>query len=144
MTTVRQLLSTKNPTIWSVDPSDNVFDCIKLMADKDIGGLVVIDNGQFVGLVTERQYARSVALKGRTSSKTQVREVMRTDFVCARAHFTVEQCMALMTAKQSRYLPVVEDGTLLGIISIGDLVKSIIKDQEFPIDQLEHYIAGAT
>jgi CBS domain-containing protein len=142
MTSVCHLLAQKSNEIWSISPDDSVFDGVKMMADKDIGSLVVIEDGRLVGIITERQYARNVVLKGRTSPQTRVREIMRTNVVCVRLDHTVEQCMAVMTSKQVRYLPVIDDGKLLGIISIGDLVKSIIKDQKFVIEQLEHYIGG--
>ena len=142
MTTVCHLLAQKGNEIWSISPDDSVFDCVKMMADKDIGSLVVIEDGRLVGIITERHYARNVVLKGRASPQTRVSEIMRTNVACVRPNHTVEQCMALMTAKKVRYLPVVDDGKLLGIVSIGDLVKAIINDQKFVIEQLEHYIGG--
>jgi CBS domain-containing protein len=139
---VRHLLARKGAEIWSIGPGDTVFDAIKKMADKNVGSLVVIEDGRLVGIITERHYARNVVLKGRASPKTRVREIMEPNVVYVCPDHTVEQCMALMTSKMVRHLPVIEDETLLGIVSIGDLVKSIIRDQKFVIEQLEHYISG--
>jgi CBS domain-containing protein len=143
MTTVRHLLAGKGAEIWSINPDDSVFDAIKTMADKNVGSLVVMEGGRLAGLITERHYARNVVLKGRTSPQTRVREIMEPSAVCVSPDHTVEQCMALMTSKLVRHLPVIDDGQVVGIISIGDLVKSIISDQEFVIEQLERYISGA-
>ena len=142
MTTVRHLLAQKGYEICSISPDDSVFDAIKMMAEKNIGSLVVIEDGRLVGIITERHYARNVVLKGRTSPQTRVREIMQTNVVCVRLDHRVEECMAVMTSKLVRHLPVVDDGKLLGIVSIGDLVKSTISDQRFVIEQLEHYISG--
>lgn len=142
MTCVRHLLARKGGEIWSIGPADTVFDAIKKMADKNVGSLVVIEDGRLVGIITERHYARNVVLKGRASPKTRVGEIMEPNVVYVRPDHTVEQCMALMTSKMVRHLPVIEDENLLGIVSIGDLVKSIIRDQKFVIEQLEHYISG--
>jgi CBS domain-containing protein len=142
MTCVRHLLARKGGELWSIGPADTVFDAIKKMADKNVGSLVVIEDGRLVGLITERHYARNVVLKGRASPQTRVSEIMERNVVYVRPDSTVEQCMALMTSKMVRHLPVIEDENLLGIVSIGDLVKSIIRDQKFVIEQLEHYIHG--
>jgi CBS domain-containing protein len=142
MTSVRHLLARKDTEIWSIGPEDTVFDAIKMMADKNIGSLVVMEDGRLVGLIAERHYARNVVLKGRASPKTRVREIMEPNVVYVRPDHTVEQCMALMTSKMVRHLPVIDDGKLIGIVSIGDLVKSIIRDQKLVIEQLEHYISG--
>ncbi|MDH3376804.1 MAG: CBS domain-containing protein [Gammaproteobacteria bacterium] len=142
MTTLRQLLKVKGHEIWSVTPDTSVFDTLVLMADKDVGALLVLDNGQAVGIISERDYARNIILKGRASKDTQVREVMTVDVVSAHPDQSVEECMTLMTDRRIRHLPVLEDGGLLGVISIGDLVKSIIAEQKSLIDQLEHYISG--
>ncbi len=129
--------------MWSIDPGDTVYDAIKLMADKDVGALIVRDGRKIVGIVTERDYARNVFLKGRGSPQTLVGEIMASDVACVRPDKSVEECMAIMTAKRVRHLPVVtDDDELLGIVSIGDLVKSIISEREFVIEQLEHYISG--
>jgi CBS domain-containing protein len=142
MTTARQLLDQKGTAVWSLAPVATVFDAISKMAEKDIGSLVMLDGEEIVGMITERDYARNVILKGKTSPKTLVREIMEPRVVIARPEQTIEQCMALMTEKRIRHLPVLEGNKLVGIISIGDLVKSIIGDQKLTIEQLEHYIHG--
>ena len=142
MTTVQQLLDTKGHEIYFVGSDDTVLDALKMMENKDVGAVVVKDGDRLVGIFTERQYARKVFLKGRSSPKTLVREVMETDVICVGPEQTVEVCMALMTEKRIRHLPVLRDEHLVGMISIGDLVKSIIADREFTIEQLEHFIRG--
>ena len=142
MTTVRQLLDQKGGKIWSIHPDATVFDAIAKMAEKDIGSLVVMDGDKPVGIVTERHYARNVVLKGKTSPAIPVRDIMERRVAIARPEHTVEQCMTFMSEKRVRHLPVLEGEKPIGIISIGDLVKSIIGDQKFTIDQLEHYIHG--
>ncbi len=143
MTTVRHILEEKGHRVWSLHPSDKVYDAIKMMADKDVGSLVVLDGSRIAGIVTERHYARNVFLKGRASPQTRVDEIMERNVVCVAPDQSIEDCMALMTTKRVRHLPVIEHGELLGIVSIGDLVKSIISDREFVIEQLEHYIRGS-
>src|SRR3984893_10727509 len=140
MTTVRQLLDQKGRNIWSIHPDATVFDAVAKMAEKDFGSLVVMEGEELVGIITERHYARNVVLKGKTSPATPVREIMEKNVVTVRPEQRVQECMALMTAKRVRHLPVMEGEKLVGIISIGDLVKSIISGQRFVIDQLEHYI----
>lgn len=142
MTTVRQLLDQKAKTIWSIQSDATVFDAIAKMAEKDIGALVVMDGDEFVGIITERHYARNVFLKGKASPTTPVRDIMERHVIIARPEQSVEQCMAIMSEKRVRHLPIVSGKKLIGIISIGDLVKSIIGDQKFTIEQLEHYIRG--
>ena len=142
MTTVRQLLDEKGGKIWSIHPDATVFDAVAKMAEKDIGSLAVMDGDELVGIITERHYARNVVLKGKASPATPVRDIMERHVVIARPEQSVDQCMALMTEKRVRHLPVLEGEKPIGIISIGDLVKSIIGDQKFTIDQLEHYIHG--
>lgn len=142
MPTVRHVLDGKGRDVYHIHPDASVLDAIKMMAEQHIGALVVLDAGHFVGIVTERDYARKIALKGRTSPATLVREIMSTSVVCARLDQTVEECMAVMTAKAVRHLPVLEHKKIVGIVSIGDMVKSIIADQQFTIEQLEHYIQG--
>ncbi|MDH3662337.1 MAG: CBS domain-containing protein [Alphaproteobacteria bacterium] len=142
MTTVQQLLNEKGHDVLSIHPDDSVFDAIQLMAKENVGALVVMENNRPVGIFTERHYARSVFLKGKSSPKTRTREIMTTDVVCARPEQTVEECMAVMTSKRVRHLPVLYEARLVGIVSIGDLVKSIIEDQNFAIEQLEHCIRG--
>jgi len=139
---VRQLLDQRGGKLWSIHPDATVFDAIAKMAEKDIGSLVVMDGAELVGIITERHYARNVVLKGKTSPAMPVRDIMETRVVIARPEQSVEQCMTLMSEKRVRHLPVFEGEKPIGIISIGDLVKSIIGDQKFMIDQLEHYIHG--
>jgi len=142
MTTVGHLLDKKGRRVHSIRPDASVFDALKIMAEKNIGSLVVLEDERLVGIITERIYAREIALKGRTSAQTLVRDVMSTNVICVQPDQTVEECMAVMTKKTVRHLPVVEHGQIVGIVSIGDMVNSIIRDQEFIIDQLEHYIQG--
>jgi CBS domain-containing protein len=142
VTTVRQLLDQKGRKVWSISPDATVFDAVAKMAEKDIGSLIVMDGDEIVGMITERHYARNVVLKGKTSPATPIRDIMEKHVVVAQPEQSIEQCMAIMTEKHIRHLPVVEGEKLIGIISIGDLVKSIIGDQQFTIGQLEHYIHG--
>ena len=143
MTVVAEILKSKpDAAIYSVAPSDTVFKALQIMAEKGIGALLVLDGGAIAGIVTERDYARKIALMGRTSGETLVRDVMTPSVLCVHSTQTSEQCMQLMTGKRLRHLPVVDDGKLLGMISIGDLVKDIISEQKFIIEQLEHYITG--
>ena len=143
MTIVRHILDRKGHLVWTIGPYDTVFVAIEEMARKDVGALVVVDNGDPIGIFTERHYARNVFLKGRSSPATAVKDVMRTGFAYITLSRTVEECMAIMTAERVRHLPVMEDGNLIGLISIGDLVRSIIEDKEFVIDQLTNYITGS-
>lgn len=144
MTVIAEILKSKSDAnVYRVAPTDTVFDAVSLMADKGIGALLVMEGDTIVGIITERDYARKIALMGRTSVETVVREVMTTSVLCVRSSQTSEQCMQLMTDKRLRHLPVVDDGRLVGMISIGDLVKDIISEQKFIIDQLEHYITGS-
>ena len=140
MTIVRHILDKKGQLVWTIGPDDTVFAAIEEMARKDVGALVVVENGDPIGIFTERHYARDVFLKGRSSPTTVVKDVMRTGFLYFTPERTVEECMAIMTAERVRHLPVMDDGNLVGLISIGDLVKSIIEDREFVIDQLTNYI----
>jgi CBS domain-containing protein len=142
VTTVRQLLDQKGRKVWSISPDATVFDAVAKMAEEDIGSLIVMDGDEIVGMITERHYARNVVLKGKTSPATPIRDIMERHVVVAQPEQSIEQCMAIMTEKHIRHLPVVEGEKLIGIISIGDLVKSIIGDQQFTIGQLEHYIHG--
>ena len=142
MTTVRHVLDEKGRGVHHVHPDVSVFDALKIMAENQIGALVVLDGDNLVGIISERDYARKIVLKGRTSVGTTVREIMSTKVICARLDQTVKECMAVMTAKTVRHLPVLEHKKVVGIVSIGDMVKSIIADQQFTIDQLEHYIQG--
>ncbi|MDH3194999.1 MAG: CBS domain-containing protein [Hyphomicrobiales bacterium] len=142
MATVRQILDAKGHDVATVGPDTTVYDAIKKMADKNIGSLVVTDGEKIAGIITERHYARNVILKGKASPDTHVKDIMSTRVVCAWPDQSVEECMAVMTDKSVRHLPVLEDKRLVGLVSIGDLVKSIISDQKFTIEQLERYIGG--
>lgn len=142
MVTIRQLLESKGSDIWSVSRDTSVYESIKIMADKSVGALVVLEDGKLVGIVSERDYARKVVLKERASKQTLVGEIMSKDVLYARPDHTVEECLALITEKRIRHLPVLDGDQLIGIISIGDLVKSVIDEQQHVIEQLEHYIRG--
>lgn len=142
MTMIHQLLKTKGHDFHSVGPDESVYAAIKLMADKDVGSLLVMDGDKLVGIITERHYARDVMLKGRTSPQTPVRDIMETDVVCVGPHETVDGALEVMTHERVRHLPVLNGEKIIGIVSIGDLVKNIIDDQRFTIDQLEGYING--
>lgn len=142
MDTVRDLLNTKGGEVWTIQPDETVLDAIKQMADQDVGALVVIEDGKATGIFTERHYAREVFLKGRHSPTTPIREIMNTRVICVSPDQTIAECMAVMTEKRIRHLPVLDNGKLVGIVSIGDLVKSRIADQEFVIEQLTQYIHG--
>jgi CBS domain-containing protein len=140
MKTVKQILDAKGREVWTIQPEASVFEAIQLMAEKKVGALVVADGDKPVGIISERDYARKVILKGKSSQETPIRDIMTTDVVCTRLDQTVEECMALVTEKRIRHLPVLDGEQLVGIISIGDLVKTIIAEQQFMIEQLEHYI----
>ncbi len=142
MTTIQQVLRKKGGQVHTIGPDDTVYDAIRKMADENIGSLIVIDNGKIIGIITERHYARNVALKGRASPSTHVSDVMETTVLYAQPDQSVEECMAIMTDKRVRHLPVIDGGQLIGLVSIGDLVQNIISDQQFTIDQLEHFIRG--
>jgi CBS domain-containing protein len=142
MATVRQILHAKGHDVATIDPDATVYNAIKKLADENIGSLVVMDDEKIVGIVTERDYARNVILKGKASPTTLVKDIMSTRVVCVGPEQSVEECMAVMTDKAIRHLPVLENKQLVGMVSIGDLVKSIIGDQKFIIEQLEHYISG--
>ena len=142
MKTVRDVLKVKGSDVCCVDPNATVFEALRLMAEKEIGALMVMEGAQVVGLISERDYARKIILQGRASPTTQVKEIMITPVVYTHLEQPIEECMALMTEKRTRHLPVIEEGKLVGIISIGDLVKAIITDQKFIIEQLVRYISG--
>jgi len=142
MNTVREILRTKGPEVWSITPDATVYDALKLMADKNVGAVLVTDANHLVGILSERDYARKVILYGKSSKDTLIREIMTERVIYVRPEQTTEECMALMTDKRVRHLPVLEDDLVIGVISIGDVVKSIISEQEFMIEQLEHYISG--
>lgn len=142
MKTIKEILEGKGSQVWTIAPDASVMDALKLMAEKEIGALLVTEDGRLVGIVSERDYARKVVLKGRASRDTRVQEIMAKRVICTQLDQTVEECMALMTEKRVRHLPVMSDGQVVGIVSVGDLVKSIIADQQFVIDQLVRYITG--
>lgn len=142
-TTIKQILLGKGDEVWSTSPNTTVFDALKFMSEKGVGALVVLDNLKVVGVFSERDYARKVILKGKSSKDLPVKEIMTSRVICVKPGNTTEECMALMTDKHIRHLPVVENNELVGIISIGDVVKAIISQQEFVIEQLGNYITGA-
>jgi CBS domain-containing protein len=142
MYTVRQILQNKGNQIWSISPAASVYEALQLMAARDIGALAVVQEERLVGIFSERDYARKVILHGKTSRETRVDEIMTGRVVVVGPERTTEECMALMTEKHIRHLPVVEGERLIGLISIGDVVKAVISNQEFVINQLENYISG--
>jgi CBS domain-containing protein len=142
MKTVLELLNEKGRTVHCIAPERSVFDALRLMAEHEIGALPVVSGEQLLGLISERDYARQVILRERSSRTTAVRDIMMSPVICVEPRQTVEECMALMTQKRVRHLPVLDQGLLVGLISIGDLVKAIIDEQQFIITQLEHYIAS--
>jgi CBS domain-containing protein len=140
---VRDILKVKGHEVWHIEPDATVFAALQRMADKEVGALMVMNGAELVGIISERDYARKVILQGRASPTTLVKEIMTTHVVCTRLEQPVEECMALMTEKRIRHLPVIEQNeSLVGVISIGDLVKSIITDQKFIIEQLVRYISS--
>ena len=142
MKLVKQLLEAKGHDVLSIDPDASVLDAVKLMAEKGVGALTVMEGPELIGIITERDYARKIILKGRSSDTTTVREVMTSEIITTSGGESVEKCMNMMTDSRIRHLPVVDSGVLTGIISIGDLVKAVIADQKEEIEQLEHYISG--
>jgi CBS domain-containing protein len=143
MKTVADILKAKGDgTVHTVEHTASVYDAVELMAQKNIGALLVLEQGRIVGMITERDYARKVVLMARSSKDTPLREIMTTSVIYVRPDQSSEECMALMTENRVRHLPVIEDGRLTGLLSIGDLVKSIISEQKFIIEQLQHYISG--
>jgi len=142
MTTVRDVLDRKGRQVYSVNPEDSVYRALEIMSDHRIGALMVVDSGKLVGVVSERDYARKIALKGKSSRDTNVGEIMTRNVYCIRPGARIEDCMALMTEKSVSHLPVMEEDGLDGVISIGDVVKATITHQEFIIEQLEHFISG--
>ncbi len=140
MKTVKEILEAKSHKLLSISPQASVLDALELMADRDVGALVVLDGDGLAGIFSERDYARKVILHGKSSKATPVSEIMTHKVVCVRPDQSVEECMALMTDKRIRHLPVLEDRKVIGVISIGDVVKEVISEQRFVIEQLEHYI----
>ena len=142
MKLVKHILDSKENVIWHITPDKSVLDAIKLMAEKKIGALLVMENEKLVGIISERDYARKVILQGKSSKQTPVRDIMTANVHRILPEQTVEDCMEIMTEKRFRHLPVLEGEKVVGVLSIGDLVKAIIAEQQFTIEQLEGYIAG--
>jgi len=140
MKTVKDVLKSKGNKIISITPEESVFNAIKLMSESKISSLLVLKSSKLVGIITERDYAWKVILRGKASKTTQVREIMTSNILYVEPSKTVEECMAIMTEKRIRHLPIMENGELLGLVSIGDLVKALIEHQKFIISQLEHYL----
>jgi CBS domain-containing protein len=142
MKTVSDILQIKGREVWTITPETIVFDALKALADRNVGALVVLDGAKVVGILSERDYARKVILHGKSSRELKVREIMSANVYFVRPEQTIEDCMALLTNKRVRHLPVLQHDELLGIISIGDVVKAVIAEQESTIKHLEHYITG--
>jgi len=142
MQTVKDILNTKGNDVWSVGPDTMVLDALRLMADKDVGAVLVLDGRKLLGIFSERDYARKVVLAGRSSKESPVRTVMTSHLVCVSPDKSVEECMGLMTDGRLRHLPVVDHKRVVGVVSIGDLVKATLDDRELTISQLQSYIAG--
>ena len=142
MKTVRQLLDGKRLGVLAITPDSSVYDALQTMADHEVGALLVMDGERLIGIFSERDYARKIILHGKASKETAVREIMTSKVICVRPEQTVEDCMALMTDKRIRHLPVVKDTRVIGVLSIGDLVKAVIDEQREEIEQLQRYIAG--
>lgn len=142
MNTVRSMLKEKGHFVWSTSPDATVYDALKILADRDIGALLVVEAGKVIGVFSERDYARKVVLEGKSSLYTPVREIMASPIYCVRPETTNEECMALMTEKRIRHLPVMNEEGLVGLVSIGDVVKSLIADQQITIERLQDYAIG--
>ena len=142
MRLVKEILESKGHGFCAVGPDSTVYDAVRLMSEKAIGSLLVMEEGNLVGIVTERDYARKVILEGRSSKLTPVKDIMTKRVLCVDPNRTIDECMALMTDERARHLPVLEENQVVGVVSIGDLVKAIISEQRFVIDQLQHYITG--
>ena len=142
MRTVRQLLEAKAPEVFAIGPDAPVIDAIRLMAEKRIGALLVMQAGKLAGIVSERDYARKIVLQGRSSRDTPVRDIMTADVVSIGLDDTTDRCMQLVTDRRIRHLPVLDGGSVLGVVSIGDRVKAVIEDQQLELDQLQRYIVG--
>ena len=143
MTKIAQLLNTKGDQIWSVEPKATIFEALEIMSEKEIGALLVMVDGKLTGIFSERDYARKVILKGKSSKETQVGELMTKKVFYIDSQKTINDCMAMMTAKRIRHVPVIEDNQVMGIITIGDVVNQIISEQEVTINHLENYITGS-
>jgi CBS domain-containing protein len=142
MRTVRHLLEAKTPEVFAIAPQAPVLDAIRLMAEKRVGALLVMDAGKLAGIVSERDYARKIVLQGRSSKDTSVRDIMTADVVSVSQHDSLDHCMQLVTDRRIRHLPVLDGDSVLGVISIGDLVKAVIEDQQLELEQLQRYIAS--
>ncbi len=143
MSILAQILNSKRDhTVYTITPTASVFEAVKLMAEKNIGALVVEEGGKVVGMITERDYARTIVLMARSSKTTAVRDIMMTPVMYVLLDQTSEECMALMTEHRLRHLPVIDKGKLIGLISIGDLIKNVISEDKFTIQELQHYITG--
>ena len=142
MKTVRELLQGKSDAVWSIEPDRTVYDALSLMAERGIGAVLVMEGERLVGILSERDYARQVVLKGKASKETPVRDIMTTRLFHVSYDHTCDDCMTIMTDRRIRHLPVIEDGAVVGVISIGDLVKAVISDQQLELEQLQRYIAG--
>ena len=143
MTTIAQLLNTKGNQIWSVEPKATIFKALEIMSEKEIGALLVMEDGKLTGIFSERDYARKVILKGKSSKETLVGELMTKKVFYIDSQKTINDCMAMMTAKRIRHVPVIEDNQVVGIVTIGDVVNQIISEQEVTINHLENYITGS-
>lgn len=142
MRTVRQLLDAKAAEVFAIGPDAPVIDAIRLMAEKRIGAVLVMDGARLAGILSERDYARKIVLQGRSSADTPVRDIMTAQVVSVRLGDSAERCMQIVTERRIRHLPVLEDGEVIGVVSIGDLVKAVIEDQQVELDQLQRYIAS--
>ena len=142
MKTIKDVLRDKGQAVWTIDVNALVLDALELMAEKEIGALMVMEDGRLAGVMSERDYARKVVLLGRSSKDTPVREIMTRKVLYVKPEQTVEECMALMTEKHVRHMPVLDGDSMIGVVSIGDIVKSVISEQQFLIGHLENYIRG--
>jgi CBS domain-containing protein len=140
MPSIARVLAAKGSHVWSISPESTVFEGLQLMAEKNIGALLIVEQGQPVGIMSERDYARKITLEGRSSRQTRIRSIMTTRLVSARSDDSVEAAMAIMTRERIRHLPIIDGGTVRGLVSIGDLVKAMLDEQQFTIEQLERYI----
>lgn len=143
MGTVRELLNNKREALWTIDPGATVYRALEVLAEHDIGALPVVEGGRLVGIFSERDYARKIILTGRSSRDTPVADLMVREVICVSPTASIEDCMTLMTQGRVRHLPVIEGGALMGIVTIGDVVKRLIKDQAFEIEELQKYILGS-
>jgi len=143
MATVKQLLESKDNNVWSISPETTVFEGLQFMAEKNIGALLVTRDDKLIGIFSERDYARKVILKGKASKDTTIGELMTKEVVYTTPEDSLDECMALMTAKHIRHLPILNNGKLIGLLTLGDLVKQIMSNQEFKIQELEKYISGS-